>query len=212
MLTGMGWNRIETDALLRRVCAALLILIALQPLGAAAWELTPFAGRQWGGEFRSQDADLELAETTSYGLILNWPDTVRTEYELYYSFQPTEIRPERSDIATPRFDVDVHYLHVGGLYLAEPDRVRPYLAATAGVTHMRPRGTGLDAETRLSLALGVGAKMKITQRIGLRAEARYLMTLTDSNAAIFCSGGCDVAVAGTGFGQLQATLGLGISF
>jgi hypothetical protein len=191
-----------------------LLLLAGLMTPAPAWELTPFAARQWGGDFRDErnDLDLEFVESSAYGVTLNWRHGPDTDYEIYYALQPTEIRAEGSDPTAPRFDVDVHYLHIGGLYLGDGPTLRPYLAATAGLTHLRPRGAGLESETRLSAALGVGAKWALGEHFGLRGELRYLATFTDSSAAIFCSGGCEIAVAGTGFGQVQASLGVILRF
>jgi hypothetical protein len=52
----------------------------------------------------------------------------------------------------------------------------------------------------------------VSDRIGVRLEARGWFTWTQGGAAVFCSGGRVVAFAGSGFGQIDVTAGLQSAF
>jgi hypothetical protein len=73
---------------------------------------------------------------------------------------------------------------------------------------MNPQGEGLSTETRFSLSIGGGAKFFITEHLGLRLDARGIFTALNSNATVFCSGGCAISVQSSGF--MQGELGAGL--
>ena len=202
-----------------RLVVPLLALLVLLPTHARAdWgaELTPFAGFRFGGSFEDNTTgfDLDVDEGGSFGLILDVLATPETEYELFYSFQKTTLQGEGLFAGEPLFDLDIHYLHIGGTYLFPGERVRPFIGAGLGLTYFSPDGPGLDSEINFSLSLGGGVKIPISKRVGLRFEGRGFLTILPDNTDIFCvsSGGavCDVRVQGDVFGQVLL-LG-GISF
>jgi opacity protein-like surface antigen len=137
-----------------------------------------------------------------------------TQIELYYSRQATRLQT-KSDIfdATPLFDLDIEYFHIGGTYGTAPGKVKPFIVGTFGVTHMTPKGEGLDTVTKFSLSLGGGVKLFVTEHIGLRLEGRWFGTFFDGNGAAFCANGkCAVQVEGDVFSQYVANAGLIMAF
>ncbi len=200
------------------VVPLLAFLILLPTPVRADWgaELTPFAGFRFGGSFEDNTTglDLDVDEGESFGLILDVRATHETEYELFYSVQKTTLQGEGLFAGEPLFDLDIHYLHIGGTYLFPGERVRPFIGAGLGLTYFSPDGPGLDSEINFSLSLGGGVKIPISKRVGLRFEGRGFLTILPDNTDIFCvsSGGaaCAVRVQGDVFGQVLL-LG-GISF
>ena len=112
----------------------------------------------------------------------------------------------------PLFDVSVNYYHIGGLYLFEGERFRPFISGTLGLTRMDPQRADLSAETRISAALGVGAKFFFTESLGIRLDVRGIYTAINSDASIFCAGGCAVQVRSSGFFQGELGAGLILRF
>lgn len=199
-----------------RLAALLAALLLLLPSAAwAEWgvELTPFAGFRFGGSFEDNavGTDLEAGESAGFGVIVDVPAARNTQYELFYGFQRTELAPG----AAPRFDLDVHYLHLGGTYLFPGERARPFVAAGLGLTLFDPQGATRDFETRFSVSLGGGVKIPFSERVGLRLEARGFVTVLPESTQIFCvsSGGaaCDIRVQGDVFGQVQLLAGVSFS-
>ncbi|NNG47038.1 MAG: porin family protein [Deltaproteobacteria bacterium] len=203
---------------LHLVIPLLAFLVLLPTPVRADWgaELTPFAGFRFGGSFEDNTTglDLDVDEGESFGLILDVRATHETEYELFYSVQKTTLQGEGLFAGEPLFDLDIHYLHIGGTYLFPGERVRPFIGAGLGLTYFSPDGPGLDSEINFSLSLGGGVKIPISKRVGLRFEGRGFLTILPDNTDIFCvsSGGaaCAVRVQGDVFGQVLL-LG-GISF
>ena len=114
-----------------------------------AFELTPFAGFGFGGEFTDLNGtdSLELDDDASFGAILNIRESANTQWEILYSRQATEADTAGLPISMPSLDIDVHYLHGGGTYQGGGTYARPYLAATLGATHFEPGLPGFDSET-----------------------------------------------------------------
>lgn len=197
----------------------LLSLASLTALGAEeapeynTFELTPFAGYMFGGEFEDATTgdDLDLDEDTSYGLIFNIAADQHRHYEFLYTVQSTAL-----DGATP-LDMDVQYLQLGGT-VSHPDmtRVIPYFGLTVGAARFEPDAAGYDSETRLAFSAGGGVRVPVTDHIGVRFDARAYFTLLDSDGDIFCvsSAGatCATRAKSDTFVQYAASLGVVIGF
>ena len=200
-----------------RLLFLLITFFTFLPAPARAdWgvSLTPFAGFRFGGSFEDNTTglDLDVDEGASFGLILDVQATDETEYELFYSFQKTELQGDGRFGGDPLFDLDIHYLHIGGTYLVPGERARPFVGGGLGLTYFSPDGPGLDSEIRFSLSLGGGVKIPISKRVGLRFEGRGFLTFLPENSDIFCvsSGGaaCAVRVQGDVFGQVELLAGI----
>lgn len=215
-------NAARTGLLRWTALAIALVAIGLSALAhgdeiTRATEITLYAGRQWGGEFEDQVSgnDLDLKESPVYGLSVDWNHGPNTQYEVYYSRQQTELDADGVVTGDPEFDLDVHYLHIGGTYVFD-EPARPFVVLTIGATHLDPSGGGsgveLDAETRFSFGFGGGVKLFLTEHIGLRLEGRGLFTALSGSSRVLCSGGCAIKVSSSGFVQWQANAGLVIAF
>jgi len=200
--------------------AALLLSPVLFPGAAGAeWgvEITPYAGYTIGGSFEDNTtgAGLDVKEGGSFGLVLGFPDTPETQYELFYGFQGTKVTGGGTFGGETLFDLDIHYLHLGGTYMFPGEKVRPFVSGGLGATHFVPHGSGMNSKTYFSLSLGGGAKIPISDHVGLRFEARGFMTILPDTTEIFCvsSGGavCNVKVQGDVLGQLLLMAGITFS-
>lgn len=202
------------------LAAALILSSALFPGEAGAeWglEITPYAGYSIGGSFddNTTGANLDIKEGGSFGLVLDLSDSPDTQYELFYGFQRTKVTGGGTFGGDTLFDLDLHYLHVGGTYMFTGDKVRPYIVGGLGATHFVPHGSGMNRKTYFSISLGGGAKVPISDRVGLRLEGRGLLTVLPDATEIFCvsSGGaaCRVSVKGDVLGQVLLTAGITFS-
>jgi opacity protein-like surface antigen len=196
----------------------MVLMAAFSPLPAIAgnFEITPFAGYTWGGEFNDSvtGAKLTVDETSNYGVIVDISQKEQTQIELYFSHQATQLKASSGPFTgNPLFDLDIDYYHLGGTYGFDSESVRPFLVGTLGVTHMVPQGPGLDDLTKFSLSLGGGVKLFATDHIGLRLEGRWFGTLFNGSGSAFCTGGkCAINVQGDLFSQFVANAGLIVAF
>ena len=207
---------------MRDVRAAATLVVCLIALGvtstaaAQTFEITPFGGWRFGGGFADLEsgADLDLDDSLSYGVILSipWNDPPRSRVELIWSRQDTTVSPPGAN--DPLLDLDVQYLHFGGMvpFKTPNDRLETLISGGVGATFMRPGADGAGSETLFSLSVGVGLLYRASNHIGIRLEARGYYTFTEADAAVFCAGGCVIAFSTGGFGQGELTAGLQIAF
>jgi hypothetical protein len=113
-------------------------------------------------------------------------------------------------------DITLQTLHLGGSYHGDGERVRPFLSAGIGGSHMSPDAAGLDSDTYWSFSIGTGLEILPSQRVGLRLEARALGTLVDPDGDLFCVSGagavCAFRIDGDVLWQLHAFAGVVIRF
>jgi opacity protein-like surface antigen len=204
----------------RKMFLAALVLMATAIPGyvfAADFEITPFAGYTWGGEFiDTQTGDkLTASENSSYGVMLDFKSTNESQIELYFSRQATRLVQKSSTFTgTSLFDLNIDYYHIGGTALMGEGKVKPFVVGTLGATRMAPTGSDNEAVTKFSLGLGGGVKILFTDNIGLRLEGRWFGTLFDGSGQAFCSSGgqCLIKVQGDVFSQFVANAGIIIGF
>ncbi len=205
--------------IMRILNTGMIVLIALVSPGklcASDFEITPILGYTLSGSFEDSvtGIKLEVDDSMSYGIILDINQKSDTQIELYYSLQPTQLmKDEGTFIGYPLFDLDIHYIHLGGTVGVGNGKVKPYIVGTFGATYLNPKQEGLDSETKLSLSLGGGAKLFATDRVGFRIEGRGFGTYFGGNDSVFCSGGnCLISLNGDVFWQFTANVGLTIAF
>lgn len=207
---------------MRQIFLPAALAVALHPQPAAGQvsartEATPFVGVAAGGSFRDEvsSAELEIRPSAGFGLMLDFPWEENSQLEIYLSRQPTRLRPEVGAPASPTFDLNVEYYHIGGTVFLEKMRsVDTYLVATVGATRLDPGGGALDSEIRFSLSLGLGARHPLAEGVQLRMEGRVFATAMNSDSAIFCNipGTCEIDVKTDTLIQWQASVGLTFAF
>jgi hypothetical protein len=205
------------------------VCVALAASGVAAadtnaippFSVTPLGGYTFGGEFEDEaaTASVEVDDAAHYGLIVNLRESANTQWEVFYARQESaaEITELPAGALAGAVDLDVQYLHVGGTYVADGPRARPFLAATVGATRFDPDPLTFDSENFFSFGLGAGWQFAPTERLGLRLESRLLGTFLRSDSALFCQTGpeqnlCAISTKGDMYWQLQASLGIVFRF
>lgn len=178
------------------------------------FELTPYAGYMFGGEFEdpTDESERDLEADAAFGVIFDIAADEWRHYEFLYSNQSSEV-----DGAAP-FDMDVQYLQIGGI-VSHPDAryAIPYFGITLGGAQFSPDAPGLDTETKLSFSVGGGMRIPITDHIGVRFDARAFITMLDTDdGEIFCvsAGGatCSIRAKSDTFMQYAASLGVTVGF
>jgi len=167
-------------------------------------DLTLLGGSQAGGNLNhiSTSSTTHFARRPVSALIIGSRLSGDQDIEYFYSLQQTRLEEGEGegDVAVAPaelFDLDIHYLHLGGTVLSKKlYGGRAFMSGGLGLSHLSPSLAGASEENRASLSLGIGARWMPTRQLGLRVEARAYGTLFNSNASIFCSGGCQFSVSG----------------
>ncbi len=149
--------------------------------------------------------------------MLNFYAHPNGQYELLYGRQETDVDTQGLFVNDPLIDMDVEYFQFGGVYLADGNKVRPFVALTLGVTHFDPKVAEFGSENFFSASLGGGVMWNTSERLGVRFEARVYTTFLDEDSTIFCEsiGGaasCLIQVDATILTQWEARAGLVFRF
>lgn len=190
------------------------MLLATLALPCAAQNaITAYGGYRGGGSFDESNTpfqSINLKSSAAGSISFDWAIDPSRQVQLFASYQSTDL-PATG--ATPTLPMTVSYLHLGGTNFFEGAIGRgAYVVGGLGVTRLAPDLSGLSAEIRPSMNLGLGYQLPIGGPLSLRFELRGYFTLINSNTSLFCSGGCVVAVKGDGFAQAEALIGLSIGF
>ncbi len=204
------------SAALLGTLAMALPAVAADTLPYGSFEVAPFIGYQLGGNFKDVDTGQHygLNDHAVFALVLDAPADLSSQYELFYSRQPTVLKGN----GFAPLDVVVEYLHIGGtIPLDDSPRARPYLAGGLGVTRFSPDDPAARQDTVFSISLALGLRAPITRHLSVRVEGRGLLSFMDSSGAVFCHSGsegsiCHLTAQGSGQFQFAALAGLAYSF
>jgi hypothetical protein len=192
---------------------AFAVLAAMALPCAAQNALTLYGGYRGGGSFQQDTSPFEsinLKGSTSGSISLDLGLDAMRQVQIFASYQSSELEATAN---TPVVPMTVSYLHLGGTNYFEGAVGRgAYVVGGLGVTRLAPGMSGLSAEVRPSLNLGLGYQWPISGALSLRAELRGYFTLVNSDSSLFCSGGCVVAIKGDGLTQAEALVGLSFGF
>jgi hypothetical protein len=191
-----------------------LVSLYLLPVSAQAFDITPFTGYRFGGEFEdiNTGSELKLSEEQTYGVVLDWQRKEGEFVEFYYSRQPSSLLASGTITPGALFDIDVEYYHLGGKYRMKSNPSAFYLGSF-GLTRFDAEVDGAGPETKFSLGLGVGIETATDKRVGFRLEGRAFGTFIDSSGGIFCGGGgCIIATESQMLWQFEVNAGITFRF
>jgi len=176
--------------------------------------LTVYAGFRDGGSFEDivtgKSVSFESSET--YSASLDFPLDETRQFQVFYSFQDTRLGMDAFATGTavvPEFPMQVMYLQFGGTsFVGDEIGKGVYVVGGLGVTLFDPTSPSYESEMRFSINVGLGYEQPLSKRLALRFEARGYFTLINSSSAMFCSGGCAIAISGESVTQGELSVGL----
>ena len=194
-------------------CLALTALLCCVR-GAAAEdiEVAPFVGVQYGGWFDSAASGRAVSLGTGllYGGTVDIPLIPNWRAELLYSRQETELT---AGSGGPAFGLTVERYMAGIQEEKVADWGRFFGVFLVGLTRFSPGLGGYDADERFTLGLSLGVKTSLSERFGLRGEARGFFVSVESGGGIACSNGlCLFRYSASGLWQGDVTAAVVIMF
>lgn len=210
--------------------AALFIALAA-PRGWAQWttpspgefvqagklEVIPTVGYMWTWSIDISPSsaypsggNIDFGSGMSYGLTADINIRPGAQLELVWYRQDTSFDfTERGQPTVTPFDVGVNYWHIGMLGGIPRGNVFPYSSFTLGATQLDAKGVNADTIWKFSMAIALGAKVYVSEKIGLRLQARLIPTLLNSGAGLwFGTGGVGLTVGGEALWQFDLSAGL----
>jgi len=186
-----------------------LIALSSPATGQGRAEIAALGGWQFGGSLNAFSGEFNIKDALAITGILDFNVRHGGQVEVMYDWQGTQLNLRDVTGNRKLFDMNVHYIQVGGLGYVDRGKLKPFGVATLGIAIFDPKDTSTDGTTRFSFTLGAGAKMFPAQRIGLRLEGRLLMTVLDSALGLGCgAGGCSGTLWGWGVVQGVVSGGL----
>ncbi len=193
---------------------AIVAAVAMTPAAFASdVELIPFIGGRGGASVDLDDpaeGSLDADAALSFGMTVTWPVRPDGMLEVFFDRMNTSFDRASDPLAPGPFDVTVDYLHFGGIYEPPGDKVRPFVAASLGVTHYDSGDVEVRDDFGFSGSAAAGARIILNDRLSLRLEARGYATFTSVEFAGVCGAGCIVAIKGSGWYELSGRFGFAI--
>lgn len=181
----------------RRIWLAAGIWGAALPLRAAQYEVTPSWGYRYstGVDIRGPEFNrLDVKDDHLIGLSVGFLNSDNGQLDLSWSRSKTRVEARRADGSDPdAFDVRIDRYFINGLSMTRRGPIQPFLLMGLGTTRYGP-AIDRSAEWRLSFALGTGVKWLLTDRLGVRLDARWAPDVVLGKSDFFCDdsgdGGC----------------------
>lgn len=224
----------EQRSLLKRgnkmIRKSLLIALVALVCAGAAWaqrpgiELNFIADYLWttrvsatvpDGSGGFMTGDFDIKNNPAYGLTLDVEVRPGTQLELLYERQDSDMQFIPVAFGSPTQTlgpVVTSYYHIGALQGFRRGKVMPFTGGTLGATSMDPGQANVDTRWMFSFAFHAGAKVYLSDRIGLRFNGRLFASFLDASAGLyFGSQGGGMAIGGTALWQWALGGGLFIS-
>jgi hypothetical protein len=170
-----------------------MAMIAIIQVNAQKIELTPIVGYETGAKINTSAGDLRIGDGLVYGGSLNVGLGGGRYAELSYTHMGSDLSLDglvREDIC----DLAVDYYSVGALQEMMPGaKATPYGLFTLGLVNYRPTTGSYSSENKMHVSLAGGIKIRASERIGIRLQARLLMPLYYGGAYF------SVGTGGSGF-------------
>lgn len=174
--------KIHSKTIYRRTIKALALslffLFSFSTIQAQELEITPTVGYFWGGHVRTYYGEIELGNDMNYGLTIDYSTAPGTQFEIswFISQAKASYFEYGYDFGTDERDLTTNYIHLGVTQeMNYGEAFRPFGTFTLGTTIFDTEEN--YAVWRFSMALGAGMKYYFNERIGLRAQGRFLLPM-----------------------------------
>ena len=166
--------------------------------GGYAWTRSIDA---WYGAY---SGELDIKDSGIWGIEADITMRPGAQLVLLYSRQDSEITFGARDVESITGNVAVEHWQIGGMSGVQKGKVMPYGLFTLGGTRIVPEWSGATSDDvwKFSIIFGLGAKIYINEKIGLRVQGRMPWIIVDGGAYMGCGGGgCYTSFGGSGMVQ-----------
>ena len=154
----------------------LLLFAGIADAKAQRVELSPFIGYETGSTVYTSLGYLYIGGGMDFGGNLDFSMGKNRYAEISYSHMMTELNVDDGSNERYLFDLGVNYYSIGILQETKPfSKLSPYGLFSIGWVNYNPQTDDYSGENKMHVSLAGGVKIKATDRIGLRLQARLLM-------------------------------------
>ena len=152
------------------------LLGVVNQINAQKLELAPFIGYETGARAHTNLGELHVGDGIDFGGSLDIGLGRGRFAELSYSHMKSYLNIDETLNTRRLCDLAVDYYSIGVLQEVRPNaKVTPYGLFTLGLVNYRPTTGDISSENKMDISLAGGIKIRATDRIGIRLQARLLM-------------------------------------
>jgi hypothetical protein len=162
-------------------------------------ELTAFAGYQVNSDIYLSTGKLAVDDAQAWGAAISSEVASGSFAELRWTYSDPKMHASGTSLlnGSTAFHVQTHYFQIGGLHGIRRDRTTFFGGATIGAALFAPESFTLSNGTTRSLSdtwlfaftLGLGLKVDLTPKIGLRFDANVAAPVYFSSGGVYVGGG-----------------------
>lgn len=181
----------------RSLAFSLTLTAVLAPAAFAQqkFEISPFAGVRTAGGFRGEDqlVSFNVQSAPTFGVFADYMVTDQLAVEFLWAHEsstvdkmsatlvPVPDEPDPTNMVDDvpdgeLFDLGVDYFHGGVRFDGGNEKYTPYVAAGLGAARFNPDVAGASGTSKFSFSIGAGLNAYLTDRIGVRFDARAFGT------------------------------------
>jgi opacity protein-like surface antigen len=182
-------------------------------------EILGYGGYMWTGSldawYGSYSGELDVKDSGFWGIEADINVRPGAQLVLGYSRQDSKMTFGYNSAKLAEGDVAIEYWQIGGMSGVQKGKVMPFGMFTLGGTRVIPNWGGADSDDvwKFSIVFGLGAKIYLNEKIGLRIQGRMPWTIVDGGAYMGCGGGgCYTSFGGSGIIQGDVSGGLFVMF
>lgn len=166
------------------VAPAALLLAAGPAWSQKRLEVTGSYGFQFAGEIRTEAGTVRIPNGASFGVTVDLAVRPNAWIEISYSREDTAVElATAGGGSTPLYDAAVEFYQVGGLY-EKGGPASLFGLAAIGVFSLNPKVAGTATETWFAASLGMGVKVPLGRRLGVRIQGRLLVPFLAAGGVI----------------------------
>jgi len=184
-----------------------LLMTSVTKIDAQKVELSPFIGYETGAQIYTSLGYLHIGDGMDFGGSLNVGMGGGRYVELSYSHLASYLSLEESINTRKLCDLATDYYSIGVLQEMKPDaKATPYGLFTLGWVNYRPSNPtdsqyDYSNENKMHVSLAGGIKIRASEKVGLRLQARLLMPIYYGGTYFSAgTGGAGYGIAGGIYG------------
>ena len=190
---------------MKHITAFLWVFFAISlSLSAQSIEITPQIGYQMNGKAYFYQGDITVEDAASYGITIGIPVDWDTYAEFSYSRSDANATffAKHPDYTDDKFEMASNYFLLSGNKQSGTETVVGYGGFALGAAWFDSKTSRVNDVWRFAASLQAGAKLYLSDRIGIRLQGRLLLPLYFAGGGLYCGvggggSGCGVGVSST---------------
>ncbi|WP_346855909.1 hypothetical protein [uncultured Draconibacterium sp.] len=177
---------------MRKLFLATLLVVFFGSAIAQNIELTPIFGYTIAGKVDNYGRYLDVKDDALYGGLLSVQIDELSYFELSYERNDTKGSTRLKEI-----DLAVEHYQAGALKEFSQGMVVPFAKITLGTSRYVQKSGGDERVWYFSTGIGAGAKVFLSERVGIRLFTNLMMPLEFDGAGFWCGigGGCSGGIS-----------------